>query len=166
MTGVSSIAVLSDTHGRLARVEAVARLLAERTISTVIHCGDISGPDIVEALASFEVHWVLGNCDWDEQNLRTAMARCGHTCHGVGGEVAVGGRKIAFTHGHRPGVFDAMTTSREYDLVMHGHTHQARDELVNGTRVLCPGALHAASPPGFAILGPPDLGVEWVELRP
>ncbi len=164
MTRANQLAALSDTHGRLARVESVAKFLVERRVSTVIHCGDISSPDIVEALAAFDVHWVLGNCDWDDENLRAAMARCGHTCHGVRGEVDIDERKIAFTHGHRPGVFDALTTSREYDLVLHGHTHHARDELVNGTRVICPGALHAASPSGFVILELPTLTVEWIEL--
>ena len=162
--GHYGIGVLSDTHGRVARVHAAADLLARRGVSTVVHCGDITGPDVVEALAGLEVHWVLGNCDLDESTLRAAMARLGHTCHGVRGEITVDGCTIAFTHGHRVGVLDALVVARQHDVVLHGHTHERRDVVVNGTRVLCPGALHAAAPPTFAILQPPDLTVEWVEL--
>ncbi|MCD4750240.1 MAG: metallophosphatase family protein [Thermoanaerobaculales bacterium] len=158
----AAIAVLSDSHGQLVRLEVVAGILRDRGIGTVFHCGDITTPSAVDTLADFEVHWVFGNCDWDEGRLRAAMSRWDHTCHGLWGEVEVGGRRVAFTHGHRFALFKSLLATREFDLVFHGHTHDRRDEIEDGTRVICPGALHHADPPGFVILTLPDLEAHWV----
>ncbi len=158
------IGVLSDSHGQLERLAEAAELFNSRGVETLIHCGDITTPEVVEALGNFEVHWVFGNCDWDEDPLRAAMSRHGHTCHGVRGELDVVGRRLGFTHGHRYELFQTMVTSGEYDVVFHGHTHIRRDEVEHGTRVICPGALHHAEPPGCLVLTVPELKAEWVDL--
>jgi putative phosphoesterase len=141
-----------------------AVILARAGVETVVHCGDITSPQAVKTLAAFDVHWVLGNCDWDEQALRAAMQRAGHTCHGLRGKLEIEGRRIAFSHGHRPELLRAMTLDPEFDLVLHGHTHVRSNEANGGPRVLCPGALHHANPPGFAMVSVPGLEVEWVEV--
>lgn len=158
------VGVLSDSHGRLDRMAAAIEEFNSRRVTTLIHCGDIASVDVVECLADFRVHWVLGNCDWDESRLRAAMNDLGHVCHGVGGKLEICGRRLGFTHGHRYELFLAMVTSREYDIVFHGHTHVRRDEVEHGTRVICPGALHHAEPPGCVVLKLPDLLVDWISL--
>lgn len=159
------IAVLSDSHNEIHRLRNAAVIMRRASVSAVIHCGDITSPDAVKTLGGFDAHWALGNCDWDEQALREAMRRYGHTCHGLQGEIELVGRRLAFTHGHRFELFKTLTAAREHDLVFHGHTHVRRDEMENGTRVVCPGALHHANPPGFALISLPDLELEWVDLQ-
>ncbi len=159
------IGVLSDSHGQLDRLAEAAGVFSSKGVETLIHCGDITTVEAVEALADFEVHWVFGNCDWDEGPLRAAMTGLGHTCHGIRGELKVSGRRLGFTHGHRYEMFLAMVSSGEYDLVFHGHTHVRRDEMEHGTRVICPGALHHAAPPGCVVLTVPELKVKWVDLK-
>lgn len=159
------IGVLSDSHGRLDCLAEAAEAFVSRGVNTLIHCGDITTVEAVEALSDFEVHWVFGNCDWNEDSLRTAMSRSDHTCHGVRGEIKVGGCRLGFTHGHRYDLFQTMITSRDYDVVFHGHTHVRRDEMEFGTRIICPGALHHAAPPGCIVLTVPDLQAEWVDLK-
>jgi putative phosphoesterase len=156
-------AVLSDTHDLVPLVEWAADRLRERGIRTVVHCGDITTPAVVRALEAFDVHWVLGNCDLDRRSLEAAMDAAGHTCHGLRGTLELGGRLIAFTHGHRPGILDALLAERP-DLLVHGHTHVRRDETAEGVRILCPGALAHARPPGFALVKLPGLTVEWIDL--
>ncbi len=158
------IGVLSDSHGQLERLAEVAELFNSRGVETVIHCGDITTAEAVEALADFEVHWVFGNCDWDEDPLRAAMTGFGHRCHGFRGDLEIGGCRLGFTHGHRYELFQAMVSSNEYDIVFHGHTHVRRDEVEHGTRVICPGALHHAAPPGCLVLTIPKMRVDWVDL--
>ncbi len=159
------IGVLSDSHGQLERLAEAAAVFASRGVTTLIHCGDITTVEAVETLADFEVHWVFGNCDWDEGPLRAAISRNGHTCHGFRGELEIGGCRLGFTHGHRYELYQTMVTSRDYDLVFHGHTHVRRDEMERGTRVICPGALHHAAPPGCLVLTLPELKTEWVDLK-
>ncbi|MEN8164333.1 MAG: metallophosphoesterase family protein [Acidobacteriota bacterium] len=158
------IGVLSDSHGRLERLAEAAGIFASRGVNTLIHCGDITTVEAVEALAAFEVHWVFGNCDWNENSLRAAMTGLGHRCHGIRGELEIGGCRLGFTHGHRFDLYQAMVSSGEYDLVFHGHTHVRRDEMEHGTRVICPSALHHAAPPGFLVLTLSELKTEWVDL--
>lgn len=160
----TTLAVISDSHNEIARLENAAALMKGAGVKTVVHCGDITSRKAVAALGAFDAHWVLGNCDWDETNLREAMQRWGHTCHGLQGTLEVEGVSLAFTHGHRFELLRALTLGGGFDLVMHGHTHVRRDERENGTRILCPGALHHASPPGFVLLGLPGLEIEWVDV--
>jgi len=136
---------------------------AERGAELVIHCGDITSPDVVRAFHGLEVHWVFGNCDVSRGPLELAMTRADHNCHGLQGELELDGRRLAFTHGDRPQLVKALLAERP-DLVLVGHTHIRRDEPVDGVRVLCPGAIYRANPPGFALLTLPELSVEWIDL--
>ena len=159
------VGVLSDSHDRLDRLERAARALADRGVETLIHCGDITGADAVEILADFEVHWVFGNCDWNRSALEGAMGRHGHRCHGFRGRLEIDGVRLGFTHGHRGDLFRVMTISGEFDIVLHGHTHLRRDEMIDGTRVVCPGALHHADTPGCVALSLPDGAIDWIDVR-
>ncbi len=158
------VAVLSDSHDNLGAMRRAARLLEARGVSTVIHCGDITSPSTVEELGGFEVHWVFGNCDVDRGGLAAAMARHGHVCHGIQGVLEKDGLSLAFTHGDRPALLRELVASGEHRIVLHGHTHLRDRSILDGTLVLCPGALAHADPPGFAILTLPGLEVEWVEI--
>ena len=78
------IGILSDTHDQVARTaEAVALLIAEGA-EALIHCGDLTGPAVVDACAGVPGHYVFGNCDFDEDALRRAIAA-------VGASASIGG---------------------------------------------------------------------------
>jgi len=57
--------------------------------------------------------------------------------------VNLNGKSIAVLHGHESGFRDAVRGGA-YDYLMHGHTHERRDERINGMRIVNPGALHRA----------------------
>ncbi len=157
------LGVLSDSHGNVAGVGAALRLFKMRGVTTLIHCGDIDSVAVVEALAGRDVHWVLGNCDFDAGGLRRAIARCGHHFHGDGGEIDVGGRRVAFSHGHQPAVMARLVAAGP-EYLLHGHTHERRDERVGGVRVLNPGALYRARPRTVMLVDPATDRVEWLEV--
>lgn len=158
-----AVAILSDSHDDLERLAEAVADLRRRGIDRLIHCGDICSAEVVEALTSFDAHWVTGNCDWANGDLVRAMDAAGHTFHGLSGELSVHGLRLGFTHGDRPSLLTDMIASGSFHTVFHGHTHQRRVASVNGTRVVCPGALAHASPPGFAVLNP-DGRLEFVDL--
>src|SRR5947209_2947252 len=94
------IAVMSDTHGRNQTVQRALAEVAERGVTTVLHCGDIEDPETIPLFADLDAHFVLGNCDWDPEALRQAIEKHGATLHEGFGHLELEGRKIAFLHGH------------------------------------------------------------------
>ncbi len=159
----TTIGVLSDSHDALDRLEWARELLSSRGIELAIHCGDICSPDAVRILSGLQVHWVFGNCDFDQAGLKRAMSRAGHTCHPRTGRLTIEGREIAFTHGDRPQLVRTLVAERP-DLILVGHSHVRGERLVDGIRIMNPGALHRANPAGFALVRFPQVSVEWVEI--
>ncbi len=158
------IAVLSDSHGRH---EIVRRALADlrgRGVAAVLHCGDIDDTETVLLFRGFTAHFVFGNCDWDKDGLRAAMAEAGATLHENFGHVEIAGRKIAFLHGDDKRLMRDVEQSGAYDFLFYGHTHQAEEHRTGPTRVVNPGALHRADPKRFIVLELPGGAIEAVEV--
>lgn len=158
------IAIVSDTHDRAARVgEAVAEIKARR-VRAVVHCGDVTGPEVVALFAGLELHLVLGNCDDDPVGLRHAAEAIGATLHEGFGYLELAGKKLAFTHGHDAHLRD-LRGSRAFDYVFHGHTHVAVDFADGPTRVINPGALHRVAAATFVVLDLVTGEAETVAVR-
>ncbi|HEY2155043.1 MAG TPA: metallophosphoesterase family protein, partial [Isosphaeraceae bacterium] len=134
------LGILSDTHDRVARTErAVAALVAAKA-EALIHCGDLTGPDIVQACSELPCHYVFGNNDFDEDALRRAMAGTGGVCLERGGEITLGGRRIAVTHGDSIREVNRLAYAGP-DYLLYGHSHLFADDRRGGTRWINPGAL-------------------------
>jgi putative phosphoesterase len=146
------IAVLSDSHGRNERVRAALDEVRARAITTVIHCGDIEDAATISLFKGFDAHFVLGNCDWDEQGLRRAIEQLGGTLHQGFGHLELAGRRIAFLHGHEKGRMRDVENSGHFDYLFYGHTHVAGEYVTGPTRVINPGALHRANPKTFIVV--------------
>jgi putative phosphoesterase len=146
------IGIVSDTHGRHAAAEQAAKLLRERGIDTVLHCGDVGDGDTVRLFQGFTIHLVFGNTDWDREGLQAAAEEIGATFHERFGHLELEGVLIAFLHGDDAGLLDDLERSGAYDYLFHGHTHVRADRQSGRTRVINPGALHRARPKTFAVL--------------
>lgn len=160
----SRVGLLSDSHGRAGRTaRAVDALLAEGA-ETLIHAGDVETDAVLDCLAGHNAHVVWGNCDWDRADLERYARNIGIAVDGDAGEISVDGTRIAFTHGHLPGALrTAMASGAKY--LIHGHTHERRDEVVDGVRIINPGALHRASPFTVAVLTPRTGELKTIEVR-
>lgn len=63
-------------------------------------------------------------------------------------EIEINGLKILLLHGHTRGIYvftqtrpvEKIIENKQYDIIMHGHTHIYRDEKIADTRVICPGS--------------------------
>jgi hypothetical protein len=53
----------------------------------------------------------------------------------------IDGVRFAALHGNTPGIVTQLSSSGKYALVLHGHTHRRRDQMLFRTRVINPGAL-------------------------
>ena len=146
------LAIVSDTHDEGGRVTRALALARERGAERVLHCGDIVGPEIVERFRGWDAHFVFGNCDWEQDALKRAIAAIGATYHENYGRLDIDGVQLAFLHGHDANLMDDLRTSGAFAYLFHGHTHVARDKQFGPTRVINPGALQRAAVKTFVVL--------------
>lgn len=157
------IGILSDSHGRHDRIETALALLESHGAEVFIHLGDLGDDEAIDALAGRDVHLVFGNCDWDESSLRRRAEEVGiHVDHPLG-RLEYNGRVVAFTHGDRAELMQVAIAER-VDWLLHGHTHLVRDERVEGTRLINPGALQRAPRYTVALLDTDEDHLEVLEL--
>lgn len=138
MEAAGPIAVLSDTHDRIARLpwEALGRA------AEIWHLGDVCDPGIVARLCALgpPVLVVRGNCD---------------TAVGWPPVIQIdrAGLRIRLQH-HLP-----ERLPPGVDLLLHGHTHVPCDISAGGIRILNPGSA------GLANKGAPS-SLAWLRLGP
>jgi putative phosphoesterase len=108
------------------------------------------------------MHLVFGNCDYNPNSFRQAVGSTPLKIHGSSQILEIGGRTIGITHGHHGPLFDQLIEA-EPDIIVHGHTHQRRDERKNGIRFINPGSV---KPPGssVAVLDLEEADVEFISL--
>ena len=145
------IGILSDTHDQVDRTKAAVALLVARGAERLIHCGDLTIPDVVHAFPDVPSYFVFGNCDYDQPSLREAIDHVGGTCLEGGGLITLGERRIAVTHGHLDHELDRLNALSPHYLLF-GHTHRIADDQRGPTRWINPGALHRASLWSVALL--------------
>ena len=146
------IAIVSDTHDEAVRVVRALAMARERGAELVLHCGDIVGAEIVGLFRGWNAHFVFGNCDWDHDGLKRAIADIGATYHENYGHVEIDGVQLAFIHGHDTDLMNELRTSGAFGYLFHGHTHFAMDRQFGPTRVINPGALQRAAIKTFVVL--------------
>jgi putative phosphoesterase len=152
---VIRIGVVADTHCPEFLDELPPALLEGlRGVELILHAGDVGGPSTLARLREVApVEAVRGDHDGGMPELPLYR------------EVAIGGRRIVIVHGNRTRLIEEPATlvgtlslgtlwvgaglqahlERRHpraDVIVHGHTHQARAELVHGTLVFNPGAVY------------------------
>jgi putative phosphoesterase len=119
------IGVISDTHGLL-RPEAEQRLAG---VAHIVHAGDIGRPDIIAGLRRIApVIAIRGNVDtdnWAERYPDTKIVR-------------LGGRSIYVLHDINELQLDPASCG--VDVVISGHSHRPRIEIIRGVLYLNPGS--------------------------
>ena len=158
---MTTLGLLSDTHGRAGTARDGVELLLDHGADMLIHLGDVGSAEVIDALAAthpstgqqIESHLVFGNCDWEAQSLTRYAQDLGVIVHDPAGEIEIDGKRLMFTHGHINSVMEhAIESGAEY--LLHGHTHVLSDETIGQTRVINPGALFRAKRHTVALLTP------------
>jgi putative phosphoesterase len=119
------IGVISDTHGLL-RSEALDALAG---VEHIIHAGDIGSPDIVPRLTEVApVTAIRGNVDtqpWARELPAWEV-------------VTLAGKTIYVIHDR--GDLDLDPVAAGFDLVVSGHSHRPKTEMIRGVVYLNPGS--------------------------
>jgi putative phosphoesterase len=138
------LGILSDTHDDITRTRRAIAILKDAGAEALIHCGDLSSPPIVAALAALESYFVFGNHDADHvPRLQQAAREFGVTCLGWHGIVKLAGKRIGVVHGHMRSDLRRVLAASP-DVVLSGHTHLPADAIVDSVRRINPGALFRA----------------------
>ncbi len=157
------IGILSDTHDRLARTHTAVQHLIDNGADVLIHCGDLNGPDIVRACAVLPAWYVFGNNEDEFAVLRRTIADTGGVCLDWGGEVTLGEKRLAVTHGHLSRELRQLLAGRP-DYLLTGHTHQPLDRREGSMRHINPGALHRAEKYTVALLDPEKDDLRFIDV--
>ena len=128
------IGVISDTH--MAQPSDSLMCLMESVfadVSMVLHAGDLTSLDILEAFSGKKVVSVCGNMDYYDvaQNLPDKRV------------IEVEGYRIGLTHGwgSRTGVEDRIKEVFEnVQAIVYGHTHKPANHVKDGVLFFNPGA--------------------------
>jgi putative phosphoesterase len=145
------LGIVSDTHNRLDRTIRAIELLQQAGAESLVHCGDLTGPEIVHACAGLPCTYVYGNNDFREAELDRAIQATGGRNLARGGTFTLDGKRIGVTHGHLIGVFRQLVAEAP-DYLLFGHTHVPHNERDGPTRQINPGALHRAELHTVAVL--------------
>ena len=136
------IGVMSDTHDHLSNLLFVLNAYRENGIETVIHCGDLTSLDMVSHFDGFQVIYTMGNMDITNGAIKRRFEKMREdNFAGMVFTGKLGGVPVAATHGHLDGKIMALVRERRYKWLFHGHTHEKRDEVTQGVRIVNPGAL-------------------------
>jgi len=136
------LGVFSDSHDHLPNIRLVIEIFLREHVEKIVHCGDLVAPFIRRSLTELEgteieTIGVYGNNDGERTNLNRILAPL-MEIKGDFYEMSWDDQKIAVYHGSDPHLLNAIITS-DYDLVLTGHTHSVRVELVGKTLVVNPG---------------------------
>lgn len=127
------ILIVSDTHRHNDNYFRV--LEKEGQMDMVIHCGDAEGSEyLLQEAAGCPLHIVMGNNDFFSDLPREI-------------EIEIENRRVLITHGHYYCVSNGYellkdeALSRDFDMVMYGHTHRPVIDKSDGIIVINPGSL-------------------------
>ena len=146
------VGILSDSHGQHLMVRRALSLFDEHGVECVIHCGDVCGVKVFDELVGRPCHFVWGNMDDRDAGLEAYLKTVGlNPPVEIPLRLTLDGKRFAVFHGHESAA-RKMESLSDVDYVLHGHSHECRDERFGGVRIINPGALFRAATKTVAIL--------------
>ena len=152
------IAIVSDTHGSIDRLDQILKNLKEAGIKHLIHAGDGIVYGIEEVFAKYpEIHiyYSLGNCDVNEEIIEK-LENMPHVQ--IRDVIKLKLEKLTIGVSHIEGMAQNKLKGQNIDIFCHGHTHRPKAEKRDGKVILNPGAL--CEDGNYFLLNLPELKLE------
>lgn len=143
------LGVISDTHDHLVGLHKAIKIFKERKIEMLIHCGDWVSPFTLEVFDKemkdlpIPVKSVVGNNPGDIKRTLVSNYKMQNPIEWpktVTLEFEIDGKKAIVYHGDDYALLGALIDCQKYDIVLTGHTHAPRNEVIGKTLVLNPGS--------------------------
>jgi len=152
------LGVISNSDGRADAVSAALNIFRAAEATLAVHCGDVGGRHVLDALASSTSvpgAFVWGDRDSDRMGLMRYAHSVGVDCLGLIGDLEFDQKRIAVLHGDDRKLLRRILDEQQHDILLIGHEMNLEDYTVGRTRVLNPGPLRG---PGSAMLLDPASG--------
>jgi putative phosphoesterase len=146
------VGILSDTHGKTDMAHLAVQTLIGQGAEYLVHCGDVGGKEVLDALAGHPAMFVFGNNDYDRDELENYAKILGIACGGEHGKLAFGGKLAVVTHGDDHRLLRKLLEQQKIDYLFVGHTHEKLDRREGRVRMINPGALYRAAVKSVALL--------------
>ena len=120
----STIAIISDSHDRSSYLQKAIDQI-NGAADTLIHCGDLCSPPMLDHLARFngQVHIVPGNADKELAELKKTAENTPNLCfHPYTADIKINSNRIAAAH--LPLTARRLAQSGKYEVIFFGHTHE------------------------------------------
>jgi putative phosphoesterase len=136
------IGLMSDTHDNLPLVDKAVKRLNEENVELVLHSGDFVAPFVIPRFKAIKAKLigVFGNNDGEHELLKNRFGE--NEALEIRGKFAflkVDGLKIALLHGEETELLEALIECGGFDVVIHGHFHEAKSYTKGKTLVVSPG---------------------------
>ncbi len=157
------IAIISDTHDNLLRLQKAVNEIEAREIKLVFHCGDI-GIESAKFLSRqlLQVYAVCGNNDYYPEIHRECVGTNIGLFEDIG-EIEIDKKKIAITH--YPKVAEVLAGLKKYNVVFCGHTHKKDIHITNNAKIINPGSIIGdRADPSFAIYDTIKDKIEFIKI--
>lgn len=148
------IVVISDSHGNIANLKYVLGFAKKIKAEAIIHCGDWDNLAAVDTVLSARIplHSVVGNADVDPEMGKRFDEKFL--------KFEIGGRKIGIVHDFKRISYNIQSLN----ILFCGHRHFKMEKIINGVKVIAPGALGGPKP-SFAVYDTGTNRVEFFELK-
>jgi len=135
------VGIIADTHDHLPLLDKAVKRLNEEKVELVLHAGDYVAPFVVPHFKPLEANLVgvFGNNDGDRELLKKRFTELGAEIRGKFAEVMVEGLRIAVLHGDEVELLRSLIDVESHDVIVHGHTHEAKTYRKGKTLVINPG---------------------------
>lgn len=164
------IGLISDTHDRLSMVDKAIKVLNSENVGLVLHAGDYVSPFVIPRFKGLKAKLigVFGNNDGDHELLKRRFSEDKHLeIRGNFAKLDVDGARIALLHGVDTELLNALIDSGGFDVVVHGHAHEAKVYRKGRTLIVNPGEAcgYLTGRSTIALLDTSKLEVKILELR-
>lgn len=163
------VGIMADTHDRLPLLDKAVKRLNEEKVELVMHAGDYVAPFVVPHFKPLKADLigVFGNNDGDQELLKKRFSSLGAEIRGRFAELTVKGLRIAMLHGDEEELLRSLIRAESHDVIVHGHTHEAKTYRKRETLVINPGETcgYLSGRPTIAILDTRTLDVKIIPLE-
>ena len=158
--------LLSDTHNNKENVKRALKRFRQTKVEVILHAGDVTSTQTLDLMADFDVWIAQGNMDRDP-GLRARSRRLFgpgrfHPLH----KLELAQTKIALVHSDLHDDWSNLVHSGDYQYIIFGHTHIAKDTRIGVTRIINPGSLSGTryKSPSCAVLDISQDTLIWINI--
>jgi len=163
------VGIIADTHDCLSLLDEAVKRLNEEEVPLVLHAGDYVAPFVVPHFKPLKANLigVFGNNDGDRELLKKRFTELGAEIRGKFAEVKADGLRIALLHGDEIELLRSLIDVESHDVIVHGHTHEAKTYRKGKTLVINPGEVcgYLSEKPTMAVLDTRTLDAKIIHLK-